>query len=139
MHRTFMRLGSLLMACAVLLGAFGAHRLKALVDEKSIETYQTGVLYHMVHALAIIIAAYVYRKYNNRRMHAAILLFILGIVCFSGSLYAIVIARVSEYSFPSLFNLITPLGGLLFIAGWIFLFLGIATEKQNDKLSKESE
>ncbi|MBM3443501.1 MAG: DUF423 domain-containing protein [Bacteroidetes bacterium] len=133
MHKRFLRIGSLLMAFSVLLGAFGAHSLKTLLDESSMQAYHTAVLYHMVHAVGMIIASLIYKRYQTPSTRWALYFFLAGLICFSGSLYAIAIGKVIGFSFPTFFNLITPLGGVLFIIGWIALFFGVPSEKEGEQ------
>ena len=121
------------MALSVLVGAFGAHSLKTLLDDSSMQAYQTAVLYHMVHALGMIIASLIYQRYQAPSTRWALYFFLVGLICFSGSLYAIAIGKAIGFSFPTFFNLITPLGGVLFIIGWIALFFGVPSEKVGER------
>lgn len=98
-------------ASAVVLGAFGAHALRGVVDDHGLEIWHTGVEYHFWHALALFAA--VIGLPAGRARSAAIVLFALGIVLFSGSLYALAVGA-SRWV-----GLVTPVGGLAFIAGWI--------------------
>jgi len=98
-------------ASAVLLGAFGAHALRGVVDDHGLEIWHTGVEYHFWHALALFAA--VIGLPAGRARSVAIVLFALGIVLFSGSLYALAVGA------PRLVGLVTPVGGVAFIAGWI--------------------
>lgn len=98
-------------ALGVLLGAFGAHGLRDVVtDPHLLEVWQTGARYHLVHALALCAVAL-----HPARPRAAGVLFVAGIVLFSGSLYALALTGVG------VLGAITPLGGLAFVAGWLAL------------------
>jgi uncharacterized membrane protein YgdD (TMEM256/DUF423 family) len=111
-----LRLGAILAGVGVALGAFGAHGLRPLVTPERLAVFETGVRYHLVHALAVLAAAGV----AHVAPHAAAprwagALFALGVVLFSGSLYLLVGTGVTTW------GAVTPLGGVAFIAGWIAL------------------
>ncbi|MEM7160931.1 MAG: DUF423 domain-containing protein [Bacteroidota bacterium] len=113
------------MIFAIILGAFGAHFLKAKISENLIEAYKTGVLYHLIHALALFVIGATQKTLNSVLNKAKFFLF-LGIILFSGSLYLLSIKELIE--FPSLFRFVgklTPIGGVSFIVGWIFIFLSL--------------
>jgi uncharacterized membrane protein YgdD (TMEM256/DUF423 family) len=97
-------------ASAVALGAFGAHALRGVIDDHGLEIWHTGVEYHFWHALALFAA--VVGLPLGRSRSVAIILFALGIVLFSGSLYALALGA------PRLVGLVTPVGGLAFMGGW---------------------
>ncbi|MGF1754861.1 DUF423 domain-containing protein [Vibrio makurazakiensis] len=103
-------------AVSVMLGAFAAHALKAKLPEYLLEVFQTGVQYQLLHTLAILACGILLQlkvspKAQKYFLIAAIC-FIIGILCFSGSLYALALTGIKW------FGPITPLGGLLFIIGW---------------------
>lgn len=103
-------------ASAVLLGAFGAHALRGVLDVQARELWQTAVNYHVWHALALALAVGLGRGRSGRFAIAA---FAIGIVLFSGSLYALALGA------PRWTGIITPFGGLAFITGWIALGLSL--------------
>ena len=109
--------GGLLGLSSVLLGAFGAHGLRNLVSAASISSWQTGVSYQMFHALALLIIGLWLRQGGAKLLNWAAILFCLGVLTFSGSIYLLVLFQISWIG-P-----ITPLGGLLLIAGWLCLCL----------------
>ena len=113
--RSLLMAGALLGASGVALGAFGAHALKSRVDESLLAVWQTAVLYHLVHAVAIIASALAAAHWPGAAMRAAGWAMTAGILLFSGSLYLLVISGVR------MLGAITPLGGLAFIAGWLLL------------------
>jgi len=125
MHKIFLILGTVLGGLAVALGAFGAHGLKKLVPPETVATYQTGVQYQMYHALALILVGILTERTANSFLNYSGLLFLGGVVFFSGSLYLIVSMQAMNKAIPTYIGIITPLGGLLFIIGWILLLLGI--------------
>jgi uncharacterized membrane protein YgdD (TMEM256/DUF423 family) len=111
-----LRLGAALAAVGVALGAFGAHGLRSLVTAERLAVFETGVRYHLVHALAILAAAgaaYAAPQAAGPRWAGA--LFALGVLLFSGSLYLLVWTGVTTW------GAVTPLGGVSFLAGWIAL------------------
>ena len=108
-------------ASAVLLGAFGAHALRGVLDARGAELWHTAVNYHAWHALALAVAAGLGRGRSGRVAMAA---FVVGIVLFSGSLYALALGA------PRWVGIITPFGGLAFVAGW--LALGWALRTRNE-------
>jgi len=125
MQKIFMITGTLLAGLAVALGAFGAHGLKRIVSPETVATYQTGVQYQMYHALALIIVGLIAEKMSSTAIHYAGFFFLAGIVLFSGSLYLIVSLHAMNKSIPTGIGIITPFGGLFFIAGWVLLLAGI--------------
>ena len=123
--KLFLILGTILSALAVALGAFGAHGLKKLVDAETVATYQTGVQYQMYHALALLAVGILSFRFQNALINYAGFSFVGGIVLFSGSLYLISSFKAMNKTVPGFVYPITPLGGLLFILGWIFLLFAL--------------
>jgi uncharacterized membrane protein YgdD (TMEM256/DUF423 family) len=117
MDRTFLLLGSLAGFIGVALGAFGAHALRARLSAEMLAVFETGVRYQMYHALAILFVALAAARFDGWLIRAAGWLFALGIVLFSGSLYALALSGMTRL------GIVTPLGGLAFLAGWVFLVL----------------
>ncbi|HUB89186.1 MAG TPA: DUF423 domain-containing protein [Dyella sp.] len=109
-------------ASAVLLGAFGAHALKHVLDTTQHELWRTAVQYHFWHALALAVAV-VSRAGKARRL--AMWSFALGIVMFSGSLYALALGA------PRWVGIVTPFGGVAFILGWVALGVGLKTASRS--------
>jgi uncharacterized membrane protein YgdD (TMEM256/DUF423 family) len=130
MNKTFLTAGAILAGIGVALGAFGAHGLKKFVPEETIRVFQTGVQYQMIHSLALLITGMLQEKFSGRFIKNTGLLFIAGILLFSGSLYLISFLKAMEITSVGKIGLITPLGGICFIAGWICLFLAIASWKK---------
>ena len=102
-------------ALAVASGAFAAHGLEGRLDAHAHDVFETGARYHMYHALAIGLAAFAIRGEAAVAARTAALLFLAGIVLFSGSLYFFALSGWR----PAVF--VTPVGGVLFLAGWIAL------------------
>ncbi|WP_171638088.1 DUF423 domain-containing protein [Paenibacillus plantarum] len=121
--KLFLILGSLNAFLSVALGAFGAHILKAKIPDK-IDVFQTGVHYHMIHAIALLVIALLSDKLGNTSLvNASGWAIFIGIILFSGSLYGLSLTGIKALG-P-----ITPLGGLSFLVGWTLL--AIAAFKLN--------
>jgi uncharacterized membrane protein YgdD (TMEM256/DUF423 family) len=129
MHRNYLASGALFGAMAVVLGAFGAHGLKQIVEVETVQVFQTGVQYQVYHALALVGVGIIYERYPNRMVTWAGVFFIAGIILFSGSLYTITAFKATESIGIKGIGIITPFGGLFFIVGWILLFLGVMKKK----------
>ena len=123
MHKRFITTGALLGAIAVALGAFGAHGLKKIVPAETVQAFQTGVQYQMYHALALLLTGLLYEKCHQKFARVAGVLFMIGIILFSGSLYLLTAGKAAETASLDKAGIITPFGGVAFIAGWLFLFL----------------
>jgi uncharacterized membrane protein YgdD (TMEM256/DUF423 family) len=130
MHKNYIAIAALLGGLAVGLGAFGAHGLEGLTkDEKILHGFQTGVQYQMYHALALLSVAMLYEKLPASWLKWAATCFIAGIILFSGSLYLITFLKLQESSAVKFAGPVTPLGGIFFIAGWLFLLLAAIKRK----------
>lgn len=116
MDRTFFVLASLLGALGVALGAFGAHALAARVPADLLGTFETGVRYHMYHAIALFAVVLAMVRWPDSNLPSiAGWLFVAGILIFSGSLYVLV------FTGQRWLGAVTPIGGVAFISGWILL------------------
>lgn len=100
---------------AVAFGAFGAHALRARLSAELLAVYRTAVEYHFYHALALLAVAVLASVRPAPLLNAAGACFALGILLFSGSLYALALSGVTRL------GAVTPVGGLLFLAGWALL------------------
>lgn len=124
MHKTFLKIAALLAAISIGLGAFAAHGLKDMVSDKAVETFDTAVKYMLYHSLALMLTGILYDKFSNGLVLWAGRFFAFGILLFTGSLLYIASMQAMVSPIPKWVGPITPLGGLMFILGWIFLFLG---------------
>ncbi|OGB92763.1 MAG: hypothetical protein A3H39_13205 [candidate division NC10 bacterium RIFCSPLOWO2_02_FULL_66_22] len=115
MDRTFFIIGALLAALGVGAGAFGAHALRARLAPELLTVFETGVRYHLIHALGLLAVAWAATRWPGQATQAAGWLFLAGIVLFSGSLYGLSLSGIRAL------GAITPLGGVAFIAGWLTL------------------
>ncbi|HEU4665102.1 MAG TPA: DUF423 domain-containing protein [Dokdonella sp.] len=107
--------GAIAGAVAVALGAFGAHALRGVLDASALATWHTAVEYQFWHALALVACGALARHRETRAVRIAACAFVVGIVLFCASLYALALGA------PRWLGAITPLGGVAFIAGWIAL------------------
>ncbi|ASK62031.1 hypothetical protein CFK37_07595 [Virgibacillus phasianinus] len=113
--KLFLILGAINGFLAVALGAFGAHGLEDKLSEKALGTWDKAVTYQMFHTMALLVTGLLLAKFQSGGMIWAGWLFFAGIVLFSGSLYTYSTTGIK------VFALITPLGGVAFLAGWILL------------------
>ena len=119
--KRILQIATMSAAIAVVFGAFGAHGLKKTLSESMLIVYRTGVDYHLMHSLALLAVGILILLLNERIwLKRSAMLFMIGIVLFSGSLYLLSVGG------PRWLGPITPLGGLSFIAGWLSLAVGIS-------------
>ena len=111
--------GALFGLSGVMIGAFGAHGLKALLNADQLAIYHTGVDYQFVHALALLLLGALAQHQTPKAWQLAATLFIAGVFIFSGSLYLLVLTDTSWLGAT------TPIGGMSFIAGWAALLWGL--------------
>jgi uncharacterized membrane protein YgdD (TMEM256/DUF423 family) len=116
--RNILVIGAMFIAIAVILGAFGAHALRERLSPDRVEIFRTGVLYQFIHGFAILILGLLSFHHKPDRLRTSVILFALGIIFFSGSLYLLATQSISHLS-VSFLGPVTPLGGLLFILGWL--------------------
>jgi len=121
MNRTFLLIGAFSGFIAVALGAFGAHGLRARLSPEMLAVFETGVRYQMYHTLAILFVAVAAARFDGWIVNGAGWAFTLGILIFSGSLYALALTGVT------MLGAITPIGGLAFIVGWGLLVVAAVT------------
>ncbi|MCH5599149.1 DUF423 domain-containing protein [Niabella ginsengisoli] len=117
MHKLYLTIGSALAGIGVILGAFGAHKLKEIAPD-SVPTFQTGVQYQMYHALALILVGILFEKFPVKSMNWAGICFFVGVLLFSGSLYVLSALKATGKVGLGGIGIITPIGGLFFIVGW---------------------
>src|SRR5699024_5621596 len=129
MHKTYLIIGALLGALAVVLGAFGAHGLHKIATPEMIETYQTGVRYQFYHVFALLAVGILYHNFQDKLMSLSGLFFIVGILLFSGSLYLITFMQASGNTIPTGLGFITPLGGLFLIATWLLMLVSLSKKR----------
>lgn len=113
--RTILTLAAALGALAVIVGAFGAHALRARLEPDLLAIWRTGVEYHFYHVFALLAVGLIAAQHPSTLLSVAAGLFIAGIVVFSGSLYALALSGMR------VLGAVTPFGGVAMIAGWICL------------------
>jgi uncharacterized membrane protein YgdD (TMEM256/DUF423 family) len=122
MVKTFVLLGSTCAFLAVALGAFAAHALKERLSPDLFNVFEVGVRYHLYHALALFVVAWLAYQFPGANPAAAGWLFLAGIILFSGSLYAMSLTGARWL------GMITPIGGLCFLGGWGWIAWGVWRE-----------
>ena len=125
----FLKIGIILCAISVILGAFSAHLLKDILSNNTLTSFQTGVRYQFLHALIIIVLSLSFDKFKNKILIRSLWLFLIGIILFSFSIYILSIQTILEINLNFL-GPVTPIGGLILISAWINLLFSI--RKKND-------
>ena len=112
------------MIIAIALGAMGAHYLKETLGlpVDKLDSWKTGVFYQVIHSLSVFIVILIATTFKIDKVGAVINLFFIGIFLFSGSIYLLTLNYVWQIDALKLLGPITPIGGLLFISGWVLLF-----------------
>lgn len=120
--------GALLALTAVMAGAFGAHGLRNVVDARGLEVFEMAAAYQMYHALGLVLVAVLAGAGLSRKLLTMAAAFMLaGVILFSGSLYALVLLQTRGI------GLITPVGGVCFMLGWLLLVVAALTYKAGSK------
>jgi uncharacterized membrane protein YgdD (TMEM256/DUF423 family) len=119
--RLFLAIGCVSAVVAVVLGAFGAHGLRARLVPDMLSTFEIGVRYQMYHALALLAVGILLPRSPSPALAVAGWLFVAGTVVFSGSLYVLAVTG------QRWLGAVTPLGGAAFIAGWLVLAWAVST------------
>jgi uncharacterized membrane protein YgdD (TMEM256/DUF423 family) len=115
--------GVILAGSGVAIGAFGAHGLREiLLQHQRADTFELAVRYQFYHAFGLLVTGLLMNTYPSKNLRYAALLFVVGVLIFSGSLYVLSLTGKTQL------GAITPLGGVCFIAGWTFLLAGLATK-----------
>lgn len=123
-QKTILISGAVAGALAVSIGAFGAHGLKQiLLENQRAETFELAVRYQFYHAFAVLLAGLFMQFFDEKKLRLAAICFLVGIVIFSGSLYALSLTGVT------ILGAITPLGGVAFILGWIFMIMAFTRKR----------
>ena len=127
MNKTILGVGVLFGLTAVILGAFGAHGLEKLVLPEKVDTFSTGVTYQMYHALFLLFLGNM-NFISTSSKKAIFYLIVVGILLFSGSIYALATNELTSFDFKKL-AILTPIGGSLLIFGWILLGIRIFRQR----------
>lgn len=127
MNKTILATGAISALIAVLLGAFGAHGLEKLVASENVTSFTTGVRYQMYHAIALLVLGNM-NLVSIPSKKKVFYFFLIGMILFSGSIYLLVVDEIIGISMSSI-GFITPIGGLLLIAGWSVFAITIIRSK----------
>ena len=119
MKNLFFAFGSAFSLLSVLFGAFGAHTLEKKLSPEMLNVFEVGVRYQMYHGIGLIVVAWALSQWQNSLTTAAGWCFIAGILIFSGTLYTLSLTGIKW------FGMVTPIGGLAFIAGWGCLVIAV--------------
>ena len=131
MNKRFLITAAVFGALAVAAGAFLAHQLKQIMPPSAVEVYETAVRYQFYHVFALLVCGILAEKFAGTQIKRAGLFFTLGIFLFSGSLYTIAGLITGNMQVPIVLGILTPLGGLSFILGWVFLTVAVSTERRS--------
>lgn len=109
---------------AVLGGAFGAHALKEILTSEQLISFNTGTRYQLIHAVVLLILSFLISQYQSKHFSIASKLIFWGVILFSGSIYLLTLKNLIGIEALKFVGPITPIGGLLIIAGWIYVIIG---------------
>ena len=129
MDRKIIAAAAILGMTSVILGAFGAHALKDLLEADKIVTFETGVRYQMYHALLLLFVGAT-NILSAKAKKTIFYLCLIGVLLFSGSIYLLATNSLNSINFKAI-GFITPIGGLLLIVAWIVLFVDILRKRHN--------
>ena len=127
MDRKIISIGAVLGMVAIILGAFGAHALKKVLSLEQLGAFETGVKYQMYHALFLLFVG-TNQNIALKAKKIILNLVVVGVVFFSGSIYLLATNTLTSFDFR-VFGFVTPIGGLLLITAWLWLFIAIFKKK----------
>jgi len=127
MNRKIILVAAFLGVISIILGAFGAHALKEVLNENQLVSFETGVRYQFYHALFLLFLGTT-SLLSDKRKKIILILVLVGVLFFSGSIYLLATNHLTSIDFKFL-GPITPIGGLLLIGAWVALFLNILKQK----------
>ena len=127
MDRKITTTAAFLGTTAIILGAFGAHALKKVLNLEQLNTFETGVKYQMYHALFLLFVG-LSQQFSQQTKTRIFYFIVTGVVFFSGSIYLLATMNLTGIDFKKI-GFITPIGGLLLIVGWILLFIDFYKKK----------
>ncbi|MBB3124103.1 MULTISPECIES: DUF423 domain-containing protein [Mesoflavibacter] len=129
MNKRILILASFLGLTSVIIGAFGAHGLKEVLDAEQLQTFEVGVRYQMYHALFLLFIGLI-DKISEKTKSTIFYLVFVGVIFFSGSIYGLATNDLTGFDFSKI-ALITPIGGALLIASWAILLINFLKYKEN--------
>jgi len=127
MDRKIITTAAFLGMTAIILGAFGAHALKKVLNLEQLNTFETGVKYQMYHAFFLLFVG-LSQSIAESTKKIIFYFIITGVIFFSGSIYLLATNNLTAFDFRKI-GFITPIGGLLLIVGWIWLFIDFYKKK----------
>ena len=125
--KLWMAVGAIFGLLSILAGAFGAHALRGVLTENALNTFETAVRFQMYHALAILVTGLLTSRLPSNLIGVSGALFTIGILFFSGSLYALSLSGIGA------FGAVAPVGGISLIGGWTALIVGIIKRKPSER------
>ncbi len=128
MDRKIITTAAFLGMTAIILGAFGAHALKKVLNLDQLNTFETGVKYQMYHALFLLFVG-LSQSIAEKTKKIIFYFIVVGVFFFSGSIYLLATNNLTAFDFRKI-GFITPIGGLLLIVGWIWLFIDFYKKKR---------
>lgn len=129
MNKRILILATFLGLTSVIIGAFGAHGLKEVLDAEQLQTFEVGVRYQMYHALFLLFLGLI-DKISEKTKSTIFYLVFVGVIFFSGSIYGLATNDLTGFDFSKI-ALITPIGGALLIASWAILLINFLKYKEN--------
>jgi uncharacterized membrane protein YgdD (TMEM256/DUF423 family) len=123
-------LGAVFAGLGTIIGAFGAHYLKTVFTPEQLVSFETGVRYQFYHAFAILICGALASENNQKKLAQTAILFAIGILLFSGSIYALMLLKSKGVIGLTGLGILTPIGGVFFIAAWAKLAYLMISEKK---------
>ncbi|MFT6137637.1 MAG: uncharacterized membrane protein YgdD (TMEM256/DUF423 family) [Salibacteraceae bacterium] len=131
-YKIYMIIGTASLLLAVCFGAMGAHAIKPILSIEQLQSFETGIRYQFIHGLVILFLPALNPYFSEKDIKQASLLFTLGIVLFSFSIYLLNLKEFLDLSGLKMLGPITPLGGLLLISGWLRLFVPLVFDSKNN-------
>lgn len=119
MHKRILSTAAIMAIVAIILGAFGAHKLKELLPIESLQAFETGVRYQMYHVFLLLFVG-MFKPMTIRDKKVVYVLTLLGVLLFSGSIYLLSTSKITNVDFSSI-GILTPIGGVLLIITWLYL------------------
>ena len=129
MNKKLIIIGAFTSMLTVIIGAFGAHGLKAILTTAQLNTFEIGVRYQFYHSFAILLSGILFFHFPSKKMITAGWFFLVGILLFSGSLYLLACRQTLGIDGWTFLGPLTPIGGIFFILGWGMIIVGVGTSK----------
>lgn len=138
-NNIYIKTGFAISAFCVILGAFASHMLKEMLGPSDLATFDTGTKYMFYHAMAISFISLSHRKFHQNILDVSVFLFLGGMVFFTGSLYLLATRNIWGDDSYTWLGALTPIGGVMFISGWLMLILKGFIKNDDDNATKKSK